>query len=505
MTDQLVVGSWQAGDLYTVPTAAPAFTSTGESTPSYDHWTAMATDGAGTWVAGRIERVAPAGRVYSTDDTASWTVAPDASGAGISEAILWHGDRWYASTVTSDFSAIFRKSDDGVTWTDVQNLGDGNTVISLCRWQDAVVALMGSMVNSYCLSEQVIYTVHPEQGVELGDPDQWHAGGDVASTLDRFFIDNGVVWVGTPLPNPIVANDDILIVVSTEANTGHWTDSLDGDFTACTYTGTGSVLCAAWDGSQWVGGGHYDSGAGVLKLSYATSADGKAWTHTNVAAQGEWSLVDIVYDGTSYWFTAVGQGSNYGSGAVFKFNGVATWTRYDCAVPLGVMAGAPDPYNEAVPYSVSIVDSVGVTDAVAVDLAIVVGPDTVGVTDAVASDVAVEIGPDAVGVTDSIDVGVGIGYSVTITDNVGVTDEIVAAAGVNIVDNAGVTDELSSDLGVVRVEPVGVIDHLDVQSDMAIVCAETELAFAQIVSRLDFAAVTTRLEWPVVVTRLEEC
>lgn len=280
----------------------------------------VATDGFGRWV------VDGAPGQVSANDGATFTDA----NADVDSA-TWTGAVFLAfGTIGADTGII--KSVDGATWSMVQILNNTTLrMVGFAKFADLWVMFQRDATSTPAQSTAVWYASDPE-GV-------WTAG----DTVVRDWDEDGAFNPGFPGPNVmprvVAANDDIVVSFSVLVDDVMWSEDVTaaGPFTAATFVGSGQIWCAVWDGTQWVGGGRFDD-AGTMKFSWATSPDGKVWTHNNEPTFGEYCLVDAFFDGTNCWFSSCLTSGAGTASAVWQYDG-ATWTSYNVNGPSPTMAG----------------------------------------------------------------------------------------------------------------------------------------------------------------------
>lgn len=335
MTQQLVVTNYDTSgtDLYVSPIPAVSFTAASVGTSSAFRGN-VATDGNGNWVAtGTIG-------TQSTDDAVTWANTLHGVDNLLLLSVSWVGERSvFLGFGSAGIYTGWFTSPDGVTWTPRTTVGFTGGVFGFVQWRGLTVGLQqnGSPLTP-ADSEFVRYTVDPTvAGVWFGPTTiavRWDVGTGLTTVGD-----------GTVMPMVIAANDLIVLGFSVTPDTLKWTtDPTSASvWSDATFTGSGQIWCAVWNGTQWVGGGQTATG-GVF--NWATSADGKAWTHHgDTGGFGGWCLVDGFFDGVNCWFSAVlTNGGSGTTGAVFQYDGV-TWTKWVMpALTLGGfgIAGWPD-------------------------------------------------------------------------------------------------------------------------------------------------------------------
>lgn len=316
--EQLIVTTFVAtDDVYSSPLSAPSFTA-GTVAPVSVGWLRrnVATDGLGNWVVCGFEKSS-----FSNDDGVTWADTHLNGSPGTTlgiQSVIWDGSAFYAwADPGNTVVAYYITSPDGEFWDITQTVGVENKACSFTFFGTNWVTMFPDTVNpSPVTGISVAYNPDPTTGLS------W----TLVSVPDReWAVDAGV----NPMPMTVASNDRIVLSFSVVADDLMWSEDVTAvaPFTAATFTGTGQIWCAVWDGSRWVGGGTYDSGGGVLKFNWATSGDGKAWTHHNEPTFGGWILADCFFDGTNCWFTAHDEFAAV-PGAVFQFDGT-TWTEWD--------------------------------------------------------------------------------------------------------------------------------------------------------------------------------
>lgn len=286
----------------------------------------VATDGLGNWVISGD----PNGQ-YSNDDGGTWNNALFVSIGTydlIIDSVIWTGREFLAFCYLPGSAGIYVSADGSVWEGVITNFNDlTERHAGFARFRSLWLMLEQSPVLSPAHSQGIRYSSDPREA--------WTDGHVVTRDWD---VGVGVVGVANQLvmPRPLAATDDIVLAFSINANDIEWSEdpTAGSPFTAGTHTGTGQIWCAAWDGTQWVGGGQYDSGGGAMRFNWATSPDGKAWTHHNEPTFGAFCLVDVFFDGKNFWFAAIQ--TLAGVGSVWQYDG-STWTTHP--MPGGTTGG----------------------------------------------------------------------------------------------------------------------------------------------------------------------
>lgn len=325
MADHLIVTDYDDTDAKVYSAAIP-FAGFSSTTPGggVGKRRNVATDGLGNWiVSGNPGQI-------STDDGATWSDISISTVPFDVDSVVWTGDRFLASGFDGGNVAVSTTTDLGVTWDTWDLVSTLTAVHERCgfaRIGGNWVTLERDINLAPAKSTKIRYFEDPPTtGTIVG-----------ASVVRDWDVGVGLFGVGNQyvMPMPLASNEAILLAFSIVADDLEWTEdpTAVAPMTAATFTGTGQIWCAIWDGAQWIGGGQYDD-AGTLKFNWATSADGKAWTHHNEPTFGRYCLVDAFFDGSTAWFSAVHTTS--GVGAVFEYDG-ASWTRHD--LPAGTTGG----------------------------------------------------------------------------------------------------------------------------------------------------------------------